>query len=182
MNKEKLIERLFDREEFEEHKLENDKDSQLGGLQAQNSICYQYINRLLDILEEASHKGIVVDDDKLYNYLRVSEGGIGSTKEAAKEDEQRKQKLLSELLKETIVTQVRKVADYAKYDFVLHFFEFIIVGIIIGILSFALPHKWDLEASKEPIKVQIIEQTIPQSQSEPITPKNFTVVVPMETL
>ena len=177
MNKEKLIERLLDREEFKEHILKNNKDSQLDDLQAQNAVYCTYFIRLLDILEESDHKGvIVVDDNELYNYLRTCEGGRGCTKEAVEEDRQRKQKLLSEALKRSVVTQVKTVADYAKRDFILHFLEVVIVGIFIGILSFVLPHKWDLEASKEPIKVQIIEQTIPQSQSKPIMPENSIII------
>ena len=176
MNKEKLIERLLDREEFKTHWSKNNKDSQLGDLQAQNAVYYQYFERLFNILEEADHKGVVVDDDNVYRYLRTCEGSSGGTKKVVEEGRQRKQKFLSETLKESVVTQVKAVADYAKCDFILHLFEVITVGILIGTLSFVLPYKWNLKASKEPIKVQIIEQTIPQSQSKSIMPENSIII------
>lgn len=175
MNKVKIIERLLDREEFKEHWSKNNEDSQL----SQISMYHQYVKRLLDILEDVDHQGIMIDDDNLIKYLQICEGGTGATKEASTEDMQRRQKLLSETLKGSVVTQVKNVADYAKKDFYVHLAEFIIVGIIIGILSFVVPHIWDLKASKEPIKVQIIQQSIPQSQSEPIIPENSTVTIPM---
>ena len=80
MNKEKLIERLLDREEFKTHWSKNNKDSQLDDLQAQNAVYYQYFERLFNILEEADHKGVVVDDDNVYRYLRTCEGSSGGTK------------------------------------------------------------------------------------------------------
>lgn len=178
MNKLKIIERLLDREEFMERRSKNNEDSQL----SQIALYHQYIERLLDILEEADRKGLKVNDDSLIDYLQICAGGTATTKEAAIEDMRRRQKFMSETLKGSVVTQVKNVADYAKKDYRLHWAEVIIVGIIIGILSFALPHKWDLEASKEPIKVQIIQQSTPQSQSEPITPENSTIVVPTEIL
>ena len=57
----------------------------------------------------------------------------------------------------------------------------LIVAMITSVISIILGIKNLDTSQKINIKVQI-EQTIPQSQSEPLTPKNSTVVVPMEIL
>ena len=175
MNKEKLIEKLLDREELEEHGVKNNRDSRLSDLQVCSAIYYQYFERLLDILEEAENHGIKIYDDKLINYLKICEGGKGTTQEDAISDMKRKQKLMA-TFRETTFIPVKKIADWTEKSVFWQRLEFWFVGIlgtvIIGLFSFLLPYIHSLKSPKEsvePIKVQIIEQTIPQSQSEPIT-------------
>lgn len=178
MNKEKLIEELLDPKKFNENSSSDD-------LQAQNAFYFQYLERLLDILEEAENHGLKIDDDKLISYLKICEGGTGSTQEDANSDWERKQKLMTTLRGTTFIP-IKKIADWTEKSVFWQRLEFWFVGIlgtvIIGLSSFLLPYLESSKESVEPIKVQIIEQTIPQNQSEPITPKNSTVVVPMEII
>ena len=140
-----------------------------------------YAESLLDCLEEVEKGGFTINEDNLLQYLRAPLGGIGSTTEKARQDLERKRKL-RETLKGSIMSPVKKMADWTKWGVIVQVVDLILVGCIIGILSFTLPHRWDVESSKEPIKVQIIQQPNPQNQSEPITPESSTVVVPMEIL
>lgn len=188
MNKEKIIERLLDREEFIERRSKNNEDSQLGDLQAQNAIYYQYFEHLFDILEEVENHDLEVDEDNLIRYLQICEAGNGCTKEEAKKDWQRRQQLKSSL-KKTTVNPIKKIADWAEKSVFWQRLEFWFVGIlgtvIIGLLAFLLPYIHSLKPSKElvePIKVQIIQQSTSQNLSEPITPENSTVVVFIDSL
>lgn len=178
MNTEKLIEKLLDPKKFNENSSSDD-------LQAQNALYSQYLERLLYILEEAENHGLKIDDDSLISYLTICEGGKGCTQEDAISDMKRKQKLMATLRGTTFIP-IKKIADWAEKSVFWQRLEFWFVGIlgtvIIGLFSFLLPYLKSSKESVEPIKVQIIEQTIPQNQSESITPKNSTVVVPMEII
>lgn len=180
MEKEELIERLMDREEFMERRsnTKDDKDSRLMKLQEQNAVYHQYFLRALDVIEKAEKNGVLVDDKKLENYLKISEGGFGTSQEAAEADMKRRKELLSKTLKGTVLSPVKKVADWTKWGFFLQLGDFIIGGLILGFLAIYVPHL----DSKEPIEVRIIEQVAPQNQSESTVPENANVVVVTESL
>lgn len=189
MNKEKIIEDLFYkgypfvplRKSVNSQELIPPSDGEI--------TCKQYVKRLLDILEESENHGLKIDDDKLISYLKIPEGATSATSQEAAITELNRRQQLMATLRETTFIPIKKIADWAEEGVKWQKREFWFVGIfgtvIIGLLAFLLPYIHSLKSSKEPvepIKVQIIQQSTPQNQSEPITPENSTVVVPTEIL
>lgn len=187
MNREKIIENFYKgypfvplRKSVNSQELIPPSDGEIA--------CKQYVKRLLDILEEAENHGLRIDDDKLISYLKICEGGTGSTQEDAISNMERKQKLMA-TLRETTFIPVKKIADWAEKSVFWQRLEFWFVGIlgtvIIGLLAFLLPYIHSSKSSKEsvePIKVQIIQQSTPQAQSESTVPENANMVVVTESL
>ena len=142
--------------------------------------CRHYVDRLLDILEEVENYGIKVNDENLISYLNVPEGGFGASYESALEDMNRLQEL-KKTLRGSTIEPVQKIADWAEKGVKWQKREFWFVGIlgtvIIGFLAFIFPYLHEIKSSKEPIKVQIIEQAAPEIPSEPITPESANIVV-----
>ena len=130
--------------------------------------CIQYVDRLLDILEETENHGLEIDDNSLINYLKLCEGGNGTSQKAAEEDMKRRLQL-KDTLKSNTFKPIKEIANWEAKSVFWQRLEFWFVGIIgtvvIGFLSFLLPYINDLRSSNEPITV-IIEQT---SSANPVS-------------